>query len=108
ARRRPAGRGRQPRRERQDRRRPRSGRLGHRRMGDPEPRWSRTDDARDAAEQRRRPQRGGRRGRRVKLPRSNGSRIYLLHLLAVAVGLVLVVSGPWRAGIMVIGASFLV
>jgi len=44
----------------------------------------------------------------VKLPRSNGSRIYLLHLLAVAVGLGMVVLGPWRAGLMVIGASFLV
>jgi hypothetical protein len=44
----------------------------------------------------------------VKLPRSNGSRIYLRHLGAVAVGLVLVATGPWRAGIMVIGVSFLV
>ncbi|MFO6452767.1 MULTISPECIES: DUF3017 domain-containing protein [unclassified Aeromicrobium] len=44
----------------------------------------------------------------MKLPRSHGSRIYLLHLVAVAVGLVLVATGPWRAGIVVIGASFLV
>jgi len=43
----------------------------------------------------------------VKLPRSHGSRIYLLHLLAVAVGLVLVGVGPWRTGIVIIGASFL-
>ena len=34
----------------------------------------------------------------MKTPRSRGSQIYLLHLLAVAVGLVLVVLGPWRAG----------
>lgn len=44
----------------------------------------------------------------MKLPRSNGSRIYLVHLLAVAAGLVLVVAGPWRVGIMLIGASYLV
>ncbi|WP_313405327.1 DUF3017 domain-containing protein [Aeromicrobium sp.] len=44
----------------------------------------------------------------MKLPRSNGSRIYLLHLLAVAVGLALIATGPWRAGVMLIGVSFLV
>ncbi|MEJ7634193.1 DUF3017 domain-containing protein [Aeromicrobium sp.] len=41
-------------------------------------------------------------------PRSRGSQLYLLHLLAVLVGLVLVVVGPWRAGIIVIGAAFVV
>jgi len=44
----------------------------------------------------------------VKLPRSYGSRIYLLHLVAVAVGLTLVAVGPWRVGVVVIGVSFLV
>jgi len=43
----------------------------------------------------------------VKLPRSHGSRIYLLHLLAVAAGLVLIGTGPWRAGVVLIGASFI-
>lgn len=41
------------------------------------------------------------------LPRSNGSRVYLLHLLAVAAGLLIVVAGWWRAGVVVIGVSFL-
>ena len=43
----------------------------------------------------------------MKLPRSHGSRIYLLHLLAVAAGLVLIGTGPWRAGVVLIGASFI-
>ena len=42
----------------------------------------------------------------IPLPRSRGSQIYLLHLIAVAVGLVLVLSGPWRLGVNVIGGSF--
>ncbi|MGA8986543.1 DUF3017 domain-containing protein [Aeromicrobium sp.] len=41
-------------------------------------------------------------------PRSRGSQFYLLHLLAVLVGLVLVVAGPWRAGVIVIGVAFVV
>lgn len=41
------------------------------------------------------------------LPRSNGSRIYLLHLLVVAAGLVVIVLGWWRTGVVVIGASFI-
>ena len=41
-------------------------------------------------------------------PRSRGSQLYLLHLLAVLVGLVLVVAGPWRAGVIVIGVAFVV
>lgn len=44
----------------------------------------------------------------MRLPRSHGSRVYLTHLLAVTTGLVLVVTGPWRAGLLVIGASFVV
>ncbi len=44
----------------------------------------------------------------MRLPRSNGSRIYLLHLVAVATGLVLVTTDWWRAGILVVGASFIV
>ncbi|AXT84088.1 hypothetical protein C6I20_02005 [Aeromicrobium sp. A1-2] len=41
-------------------------------------------------------------------PRSRGSQLYLLHLLAVLVGLVLVVAGPWRVGIILIGVAFVV
>jgi hypothetical protein len=41
-------------------------------------------------------------------PRSRGSQLYLLHLLAVLVGLVLVVAGQWRAGVVVIGGAFVV
>ena len=44
----------------------------------------------------------------MKGPRSRGSQLYLLHLLAVLVGLVLVVVGPWRLGIVVIGGAFIV
>lgn len=43
----------------------------------------------------------------MKLPRSYGSRIYLLHLVAVATGIALVISGWWRYGVVVIGASFI-
>lgn len=42
------------------------------------------------------------------MPRSRGSQIYLLLLVAVAVGLGLVVSGPWRSGLAVIGGAFVV
>ena len=41
-------------------------------------------------------------------PRSRGSQLYLLLLLFVAVGLVLVAAGPWRVGIVVVGAAFIV
>lgn len=44
----------------------------------------------------------------MKAPRSRGSQLYLLQLLCVAVGLVLVVSGEWRAGVVVVGAAFIV
>jgi hypothetical protein len=44
----------------------------------------------------------------VKGPRSRGSQLYLLHLLAVLVGLVIVVVGSWRVGVVVIGAAFVV
>lgn len=40
------------------------------------------------------------------VPRSRGSQIYLMLLSAVAVGLVLVVTGPWRVGLGVMGAAF--
>lgn len=43
----------------------------------------------------------------MRLPRSVGSRIYLLHLAAVAGALLLIVTGSWRTGTLVIGASFL-
>jgi hypothetical protein len=45
---------------------------------------------------------------KLRLPRSRGSQIYLLLLIGVFVGLVMVVSGPWRAGLMVVGATFVV
>lgn len=40
------------------------------------------------------------------LPRSRGSQIYLALLVGVVVGLVLVLAGPWRAGVMVVGLTF--
>jgi len=39
-------------------------------------------------------------------PRSRGSQFYLLQLLGVVVGLGLVVAGPWRVGVEVVGATF--
>jgi Protein of unknown function (DUF3017) len=42
------------------------------------------------------------------MPRSRGSQIYLLLLFGVCVGLLMVVSGPWRAGLMVVGGTFVV
>ncbi len=45
---------------------------------------------------------------KVRLPRSRGSQIYLLLLLGVFVGLLMVVSGPWRAGLVLVGATFVV
>ena len=39
-------------------------------------------------------------------PRSRGSQIYLVHLLAVLAGLVIVAVGPWRTGVIVIGGAF--
>lgn len=44
----------------------------------------------------------------VRLPRSRGSQIYLLLLVGVFIGLVMVVTGPWRSGLLVVGATFLV
>ena len=44
----------------------------------------------------------------MKMPRSRGSQLYLLQLVVVAVGLGLVVVGPWRAGVAVVGAAFIV
>ncbi len=41
-------------------------------------------------------------------PRSRGSQLYLLQLLGVLVGLGLVVAGPWRTGVSVVGATFIV
>ena len=41
-------------------------------------------------------------------PRSRGSQIYLLQLLGVFIGIVLVVAGHWRVGIVIVGATFLV
>lgn len=44
----------------------------------------------------------------MKAPRSRGSQLYLLQLFVVVVGLGLVVAGPWRAGVAVVGAAFIV
>lgn len=44
----------------------------------------------------------------MKGPRSRGSQFYLLQLLAVVSGLALVVAGPWRAGVAVVGGAFVV
>jgi hypothetical protein len=44
----------------------------------------------------------------VRAPRSRGSQLYLLQLLIVLVGLVLVVAGPWRPGIVAIGMAFVI
>ncbi|MGH3458051.1 DUF3017 domain-containing protein [Aeromicrobium sp.] len=41
-------------------------------------------------------------------PRSRGSQFYLLLLVGVAIGLLMVVSGPWRAGLMVVGVTFVI
>jgi hypothetical protein len=41
-------------------------------------------------------------------PRSRGSQLYLLHLLAVLAGLVIVVLGSWRTGIVVVGVAFVI
>lgn len=40
-------------------------------------------------------------------PRSYGSRLYLLHLAVVALGIALMPLGHWRAGAAIIGAAFL-
>jgi hypothetical protein len=42
------------------------------------------------------------------VPRSRGSQFYLLLLVGVGVGLLLVVAGPWRTGLMVVGATFVI
>lgn len=44
----------------------------------------------------------------MKAPRSRGSQFYLIQLLAVLVGLGMVVVGPWRTGVAVVGAAFIV
>jgi len=44
----------------------------------------------------------------VKPPRSRGSQLYLLQLVVVALGLAIVMVGPWRVGVIAIGAAFVV
>ena len=41
-------------------------------------------------------------------PRSRGSQFYLLQLAGVAIGLLITAFGPWRAGITVVGVTFVV
>ncbi len=43
---------------------------------------------------------------KLRMPRSRGSQIYLLLLFGVFAGLMLVIAGPWRVGLMVVGATF--
>ena len=43
----------------------------------------------------------------MKGPRSRGSQLYLVQLLVVLVGLGLVIAGPWRAGVAVVGSAFI-
>jgi predicted neutral ceramidase superfamily lipid hydrolase len=45
---------------------------------------------------------------KLRWPRSQGSRIYLALLVGVGVGLLMVVSGPWRQGLMVVGVTFVI
>jgi hypothetical protein len=40
-------------------------------------------------------------------PRSRGSQFYLLTLVGVGVGLILVVFGQWRVGLLLIGGTFI-
>lgn len=42
----------------------------------------------------------------MRLPRSRGSLVYLIQLFVVAAGLALVAAGLWRAGVALVGASF--
>ena len=44
----------------------------------------------------------------MKPPRSRGSQLYLLQLVVVALGLAIVMVGPWRVGVIAIGAAFVV
>lgn len=44
----------------------------------------------------------------MRFPRSLGSRLYLFHVTAVAVGLLLMALGWWRWGVAVVGGSFMV
>lgn len=44
----------------------------------------------------------------MRMPRSRGSQLYLVQLVVVIVGLGLVVVGPWRAGVAVVGGAFIV
>lgn len=43
----------------------------------------------------------------LTFPFSRGSRLYLLVLAGVAIGLVVVLVGPWRMGLGTIGGSFI-
>jgi hypothetical protein len=42
------------------------------------------------------------------MPRSRGSQLYIAQLGVVLLGLVLVAAGAWRAGVVAIGAAFVV
>lgn len=44
----------------------------------------------------------------LSFPFSRGSRLYLLVLTGVVAGMVLVMAGPWRVGLTVVGVSFIV
>ena len=44
----------------------------------------------------------------MKLPRSYGSRVYLAHVILVGLGLVFLLIGWWRTGVLLIGVTFVV
>ena len=52
--------------------------------------------------------RGARTSVKVRLPRSRGSQFYLLRWPGFSSALLMVVSGPWRAGLCVVGGTFVV
>ncbi len=45
---------------------------------------------------------------KVKLPRSRGSQLYLMLLIGVAIGMVLIAIDAWRAGVGLVGVTFVV
>ena len=42
----------------------------------------------------------------MNLPRSYGSRVYLAHVILVGLGLVFLLIGWWRTGVLLIGVTF--
>lgn len=44
----------------------------------------------------------------MRLPVSHGTRVYLLIVLALVLGIVIAVAGFWRTGLLVVGLSLIV